>query len=414
MPCRVEIRHPGYAVPNILFSLPASDGNNRDRAHYSTILAASAVLTGEQSGTWLSQSSAGESRTQPDADGLISAGEYFLHVFQSDLSDNHPYAINANFRAWQFPRGPLPSLWQRATETATAVESNFTLDLLANESCRITDRRLACENAHIIPTSEKAWFARNEMDRYGRLSGRSGEAVADSSSNQMRLTRDAHWLWDNLHFSVVPREDRENEDQLAWFTHMLVEGEELYTRWHCRRLEPLLGRAPQYLFARFASDIFPKLHAFLQAGQPRYLRVRQLDGNVQARMYSAEECRQFTVGQGRNRSASPTKRARIQADSVVDELHSDESFDEYKIDTSLCDSDTSTITISTDSGISGIDPRHGHQGEPGKKRYAESERCERVNGDGSILSHGPYDSGNIQCVLASHLEENTRGRKRRR
>lgn len=33
--------------------------------------------------------------------------------------------------------------------------------------------------------------------------------------------------------------------------------------WHRQRLQPLLGRARRYLFVRFASNIFPKLHAFI-------------------------------------------------------------------------------------------------------------------------------------------------------
>lgn len=65
--------------------------------------------------------------------------------------------------------------------------------------------------------------------------------------------------------------------------------------------------------------MFPKLHTFLQAGQPRRLSVRQPDGKVDVRMYSAKDCRDFTLGQGRGRSASPTKRTRSDIDSVDDD-----------------------------------------------------------------------------------------------
>ena len=134
------------------------------------------------------------------------------------------------------------------------------------------------------------------MDRYGQMSGRIGEAVIDSASNQMRLTRDAHWLWDNLNISVTPWEDSSGRGAISWFTQMLVEDEELYTTWHHRELQPLVGRSPQYLFARLAWDMFPKLHAFLQAGQPRRLAVSQPDGTVVTRIYSPQGCREFTLG----------------------------------------------------------------------------------------------------------------------
>ncbi|KAF2158541.1 hypothetical protein M409DRAFT_61553 [Zasmidium cellare ATCC 36951] len=74
----------------------------------------------------------------------------------------------------------------------------------------------------------------------------------------------------------------------------------------------------QYMFARFAWDIFPKLHTFLQAGQPRRLSVCQFDGRKGTRFFTPSECRAFTTGQGRGRSASPTKRQRTEVDGQHD------------------------------------------------------------------------------------------------
>lgn len=222
MPRRVEVRHPDYPAPNILFSFPANDGPNRDKAHYPTVLAAGAIITKSQSGLWLSSRSSGDLPIEPDDNALMPAGEYFLHVAKDEPSAAGPYPVTANFRAWTFPDEILLPLWQRITEGTLESPSTIVPELLINEPCRITNNRLACENAHIIPSSEKAWFLRNEMDSYGQLGGRSGEAVADSVSNLLRLTRDAHWLWDTLHISVVPRADPESDNAIAWFTQMLV------------------------------------------------------------------------------------------------------------------------------------------------------------------------------------------------
>jgi hypothetical protein len=72
-----------------------------------------------------------------------------------------PYPIVPNFRAWIFPHEDLPSLWHESTQSAVAIEPRT-----ATETCRLTKKRLACENAQVIPSAGKSWFADNEMDRY--------------------------------------------------------------------------------------------------------------------------------------------------------------------------------------------------------------------------------------------------------
>lgn len=229
------------------------------------------------------------------------------------------------------------------------------------------------------------------MDRYGHLGDRSGKAVADSVSNLVRLTRDAHSLWDTLHISVVPRAHPASENAVAWFTHMLVEDEELHFSWHHRKLQSLQGRAPQYFFARFAWDIFPKLHAFLQAGQPRRLAVRQPDRKVNVRMYSANEYRQFTLGQGRGRSASPTKRPRSDADHVDDDI------------VEAKNSRQSSASHSFDSAVTDL---------------AESLKleCWRRNVDSAKYIHMATSEGRMYryWVPTEEEQEEERGRKRRR
>jgi hypothetical protein len=50
----------------------------------------------------------------------------------------------------------------------------------------------------------------------------------------------------------------------------------------------------------------------LQAGLERQLTIRTTNGDVETRPFSGTECWTFTVGQGQNRSASPTKRVKRQ------------------------------------------------------------------------------------------------------
>lgn len=67
------------------------------------------------------------------------------------------------------------------------------------------------------------------MDKYGELGGRTGQDVADSPTNSMRLRRDVHLLWDNLFFSIVRKKSQHGEsDGLEWCVHSMVQDEELY------------------------------------------------------------------------------------------------------------------------------------------------------------------------------------------
>lgn len=310
---RITVKHPGYGGNNTILVLPACDGADATgRAHYATIHAACAIIANNRTDGWLSSNRSGEARACADSEGLIPAGIYFFHVESTTNSD--PYPIVPNFRSWKFPHDNLPSLWQESAQNPAAIEPRT-----ATETCRLTNKRLACETAHIIPVAEKIWFADNEMDQYGELGGRTGQDVADSPGNCLRLRRDVHILWDGLFFSIVPKESRSNApdgahdgayDGPAWRVHSMVHDEELYQDYHNRSTESLSGRAVEYLYARFAWNIFPKVLGFLQGTQARRLAVRQSDGRMETRTFSPQECQVFTKGQGRGRSASPTKRSR--------------------------------------------------------------------------------------------------------
>jgi hypothetical protein len=311
---RITIKHPGYGGNNTLIALPACDGavGASGKAHYATIHSACTIIANNRKDGWLSASQSGQPRTSPDSEGLIPAGLYFFHVKSSEPASD-PYPVVPNFRAWVFPHDDLPPLWHvaAAAQDTVAIQQPATI-----ETCRLTNKRLACENAHIIPAAEKDWFAENEMGRYRELGGRFGRDAADSPANSIRLRRDVHILWDNLFFSIVPKRAQQDgdgddsDDGIKWCAHTTVEDQELYTDYHNRPVESLAGRAVEYLYARFAWDLFPQVIGFLQGRQPRRLAVRLSSGEVEVRTFSTHECQRFTEGQGRGRSASPTKRSR--------------------------------------------------------------------------------------------------------
>lgn len=185
---RVQVRHPGYNTPNILFMFIANDGAHRDHADYATIWMACSIFIGNRQDHWLSSSASGEPRLDADADGLIHAGDYmyFLHVSVGDDTDtSRPFPIVPNFRAWRFPHESLSPLWAEASQNDEdrAQHTDFSTQFIKVEPCRITNRTLEVDNAHIIPIPEKRWFLKNEMGRYGHLYGLTGDFIADSSSN---------------------------------------------------------------------------------------------------------------------------------------------------------------------------------------------------------------------------------------
>ena len=340
--------------------------------------AACSVILNNRTDHWLSPERVGAPRAAADAGGLLLAGDYFLHVPGADTDTTATYSIVPNFRSWQFPHDGLPELWHEASanDEQRAAEREFSIGAIATESCRITERRLATLDAHVIPKEEKPWFATNEMEQYGMLSTRSGDTVADTLSNILRLRSDAHFIWDKSEFSIVPRRNDPSARGASWYTQVLNDGEELHEYWHGIELQPLAGRPAQYLYARFAWDIFPRLHTFLRAGRERALLVCRLDGTIEDRKYVGPECWLFTESQGRNRSASPTKRSRSQAN--IDNLERQQGFKER----SLSSNDRST-SDGADSAVGGLRSCFSKAGKIGHsdEMYEERGRKRQRNFD---------------------------------
>lgn len=395
---RITVKHPGYGGNNTILALPACDGADANgKAHFATIHSACAIIANNHKDGWLSASRSGQPRTCADSEGLIPAGVYYFHI--DSEPDSEPYPIVPNFRAWIFPHDELPSLWNKSAHSAVAIAPRT-----ATETCRLTNKRLACENAHIIPSAEKSWFADNEMDRYGELGGRTGQDVADSPANSVRLRRDVHILWDSLFFSIVPKESQDGViDGTRWCAHSMVQDEELITDYHNRPTGSLTGRAVEYFYARFAWDIFPKVIGFLQSTQPRRLAVRRADGEVEVRTFSTQECKDFTRNQGRGRSASPTKRSRGPDGKVYEDTGS--AGQSCNVTTKRKRRSTSIgPSVSKDSAVSDVDTSSDFDNAP-TLHATEMENHWNVKGWTVQQSSGdPYRSDSDG--------ENTRGRKK--
>lgn len=60
-------------------------------------------------------------------------------------------SLGHNFRVWAFLHDDLPSLWREPAQLAAGIEPHT-----VTETCRLSNQRLVCENAHIIPAAEKS------------------------------------------------------------------------------------------------------------------------------------------------------------------------------------------------------------------------------------------------------------------
>lgn len=86
-----------------------------------------------------------------------------------------------------------------------------------------------------------------------------------------------------------------NSKSAALVVHVTARGPsfELTSLYHNVTLQPFVGMAIQYLFARFAWTVFAQSINFVQQGLKRSLCIHVSDGETSAKEFSGEQCRQL-------------------------------------------------------------------------------------------------------------------------
>ena len=161
----------------------------------------------------------------------------------------------------------------------------------------MTLHREAVEKAHLVPTAQTPWFNENLMAHYTRV-----DAVDKTKDvgNIITLRSDIHTILDAKRFAFVPK-----KGQLVVHTFGEKAQSEVYRLYHNTRVHQSEVNV-QFLFARYAYALFQSLMPFLNANQPRKLRLTKED--VPQRECTSHECGQYaheTAYQGKSRSASP-------------------------------------------------------------------------------------------------------------
>ncbi|KAH9808146.1 hypothetical protein Tdes44962_MAKER06327 [Teratosphaeria destructans] len=321
----VRVRHPGYPPDdnNLLVHFAATDistdgvqGVTSGIVHCACAIVANNRFDGFLSASQDYAAALQNQVSTQQAGHILPAGDYYFHVPRPDPEATSsitayplvPWPVVPNFREWRFPTDQeLPAPWLHAAIAPSPVEpgDDAFAAKIRDGSCRVTQHTLALRTAHLVPALEQEWFMRNAMGDYRPSLGRRekvGIQAIDDADNTIMLRADVHLLFDSTQFSIVPKQADTGE--WRWTLHACYTTPEVCSVYHNRQLQPLVGICRQYLFARFASDIFPRLAPFFHRSDvARWVVTR--DGNTDK--VSGSDCFQrFCVNQGRGRS-SPSR-----------------------------------------------------------------------------------------------------------
>lgn len=170
----------------------------------------------------------------------------------------------------------------------------------------MTGREEQHDSAHIVPVEEDQWFHANRMTDYVLDPGRQSQSAISDVNNQLLLRRDLHQSFDKAKkFAFVPKKPCAGSSNMV--THLLSPSKEYGLLYHNTLTRSLDAVPREYLFARFAWAILPRVEPFLLCEIPRLL-VTVANGQ---QVFKPDECKGFTVSRGkRSGTGSPKKRQR--------------------------------------------------------------------------------------------------------
>ncbi len=196
-------------------------------------------------------------------------------------------------------------------------------------SCRLTGSIEETDVAHIIPVSEGAWFADNEMADYTHDTW-----TVDTSANLLLLRKDIHHAYDHFKWTMAPKSSK-------WCCIYIDSAQELGALYHNVEVRPLHGVSSEYLLAGFANAIFYLLYPFLNNNASKRLVGQSVGtqdptGTEVSGIWCSER---FPIPGSRNRTASPPK------NRSPKRKHAQDNMGECHEDHPTCDDNFSTSTL---------------------------------------------------------------------
>jgi len=195
--------------------------------------------------------------------------------------------------------------------------SNVSAAVVARDrTCILTGEGDSLDRAHICPRSAQEWFPKNRMQRYNDRQDLSGDLITDDLANALGMSCSRHRAFDAGLFVFAPKRG-------TWVAHFMEVTAHYGSQHHNRPVKLPQNVAPQFLLARFAWTLFPRIKNFLEAGAPRLVRFQSKDpvsGRLQEedRLLGREAINKILQA-GRGRSASPRKRSAPNPDPELEQ-----------------------------------------------------------------------------------------------
>jgi hypothetical protein len=283
---RITFKHPGYNEflnQNELFRMYAWDGDDTHGLglHAGTALLACRLVACNTWDGYLTTTSDGVA-LQLEQDDLLTETEYFFHVPRpADAPSEWKYPIYPTFNDWAFPH-TLPPTWPRtersdsdaSVDNAPASSSVSSAVLQRDRACVVSADGDGAERAHLCPRSELEWFTKCNMARYNNASDISGDTIIDDMANAVALRSDIHKTFDDRKFAFIPK----GKEQ-CWVAHFFEDTRNLGGQYHNRRVSISTDVPTEFILARFAWTVFPRVRHFVERGPPRVLRITQTSEN---------------------------------------------------------------------------------------------------------------------------------------
>jgi len=269
----ITIYHPGHESENApLFGLPvvdsATDGSKRG-IHYGTLHTACAIVANNRFDGFLSrEKSPSGVPLDIGIHDIVGEGRYYFHV--PNVEDCEPYEVVSCPANWTFPHGDIPKLFLDLGNNRTTEIPTYTPPL-SGMLCCLSARQTYTDVAYIVPASQSDWFGRNAMIQY--LSTMTHGI--DSPKNTLNIRRDLRLHWDEDHFALVPKANKDGKVVIV--PHMLAnEYPDLEDELHNQTTLIVTGgsRLAPFFLARFAYQIIKRTAGFYAPFAKRRIVIR--------------------------------------------------------------------------------------------------------------------------------------------
>jgi hypothetical protein len=313
------VRHPHYLDYNTLVKLPVLDEG--DTVNYNVALIICGIISDNSWSTgWFARSADGSNICERGAPLAAAGGDVFYFVDdpnckQRSICNGHTpltslsadkYPVYVSWDQWRLPctDADLPFAFSTLPiepPPPSLRNGGYMEDLKGrDQSCRVSGIIDFCEQAHLVPASEREWWDSNMGD--------SSDLEIQSALNGILLRADLHRSFDAG--TWVPMV-REGGRLVVYVVRTADVSNQFAALWHNIEMQNLVGVDRRCLFARVAWAVLSLHHEFLAIRRlaSDNLLVRMKGGELKE--MAPEVFKQFS--RSRSRNPSPTKRPRLQA-----------------------------------------------------------------------------------------------------